>query len=207
MIKNNIFKEKNSFMKYIDITDTLDISDYYRTDTHWKQENLIETANKLALGMNIELNEEYEKIKVNAPFYGVYHGQSALPLKPDEIYYLTNETIENCTVFNFEENKEMSVYDLSKSDSDDPYEIFLSGPLSLITIENKNAESDRELIIFRDSFGSSIAPLFIEAYSKITLVDIRYISSEVLDRFISFENQDILFLYSTLVLNNAETIK
>lgn len=203
----DIFKEKNSFMKYIDITETLDISDYYRTDTHWKQENLIETANKLALGMNIELNEEYEKIKVNAPFYGVYHGQSALPLKPDEIYYLTNETIENCTVFNFEENKEMSVYDLSKSDSDDPYEIFLSGPLSLITIENKNAESDRELIIFRDSFGSSIAPLFIEAYSKITLVDIRYISSEVLDRFISFENQDILFLYSTLVLNNAETIK
>ena len=151
--------------------------------------------------------KEYEKIKVNAPFYGVYHGQSALPLKPDEIYYLTNETIENCTVFNFEENKEMSVYDLSKSDSDDPYEIFLSGPLSLITIENKNAESDRELIIFRDSFGSSIAPLFIEAYSQITLVDIRYISSEVLDRFISFENQDILFLYSTLVLNNAETIK
>ncbi len=203
----DMYKSQNSFMKYIDITDTLDIDDFYRTDTHWRQENLIETAQKLASGMDIELKGEYRKNKLDNPFYGVYYGQAAIPLKPDEIYYLTNENISNCDVFNHEENKEMSVYDLSKADSADPYEIFLSGPLSLITIENSNASNDKELIIFRDSFGSSIAPFFIEAYSKITLVDIRYISSEVLDRFITFENQDILFLYSTLVLNNGELIK
>ena len=42
--------------------------------------------------------------------------------------------------------------------------------------------------------------------SKITLVDIRYISPAYLGRFIEFDGQDVLFLYSTLVLNNSDTI-
>ena len=61
--------------------------------------------------------------------------------------------------------------------------------------------------MFRDSFGSSLAPLLLEGYARVTLVDIRYISPALLDRFISFADQDVLFLYSTSVLNSSETIK
>ena len=57
------------------------------------------------------------------------------------------------------------------------------------------------MLLFRDSFGSSIAPLFVDNYSKITLIDIRYISSKILSEYINFNNQDVLFLYSSLVLN------
>ena len=78
--------------------------------------------------------------------------------------------------------------------------------MSLITIENQDTKSDKELVIFRDSFASSITPLLTEAYSKITLVDIRYLRSDFLDKFIDFNHQDILFLYSSLVLNNSETL-
>jgi len=35
----------------------------------------------------------------------------------------------------------------------------------------------------------------------VTLVDIRYIQVGVLGRYVDFENADVLFLYSTLVLN------
>ena len=97
--------------------------------------------------------------------------------------------------------------DTSKPRSDDPYELFLSGSKSLLTIENPYAESDRELVMFRDSFGSSLAPLLVSGYAKITLVDIRYISPELLDRFIDFESQDVLFIYSAPVLNNSITLK
>ena len=96
---------------------------------------------------------------------------------------------------------------MNKAFGNDPYEMFLSGSLSLITIENPNATTDKELIIFRDSFGSSITPYLIEGYEKITLVDIRYLSSKMLHMFIEFDDQDVLFLYSTLVLNNAEIFK
>ena len=115
--------------------------------------------------------------------------------------------LENCIVYDYENQKEIKIYDLEKAQGNDPYEMFLSGPLSLITIENDQAASDRELIMFRDSFGSSIAPLFAEHYRKITLVDIRYIHPDLLEKYIEFVDQDVLFLYSISILNNGETLK
>ena len=68
-------------------------------------------------------------------------------------------------------------------------------------------KTEKELILFRDSFGSSIAPLLVEGYSKITIVDIRYVQSEYLGNFIKFEDQDVLFLYSTMLLNNSLALR
>ena len=41
----------------------------------------------------------------------------------------------------------------------------------------------------------------------VTVVDIRYISSQLLGNYLSFQNQDVLFAYSTLILNNSSTLK
>ena len=89
----------------------------------------------------------------------------------------------------------------------DPYELFLSGSVSLLTIENPNADTDRELVIFRDSFGSSLAPLLVPGYAKVTLADIRYLPSSQMGKYLTFTDQDVLFLYSAPVLNNSETLK
>ena len=85
--------------------------------------------------------------------------------------------------------------------------MFLSGSVSLLRIENPQNTSGRRLVIFRDSFGSSIAPLLSEGYAKITLVDIRYLPVERIGNYIDFKDQDVLFLYSTSVLNHSETLK
>lgn len=203
----NLLIQQLSFMEYIDIMDELSLTDYYRTDTHWKQENLTDIADKLKISMGAESDNSYKKKTFDKPFYGVYSGQSALNLKADTIKYLTNEVIEGMEVYDYQNDKEIPVYDMEKAYSVDPYEMFLSGSLSLITIENNMADTNKELIIFRDSFASAIAPLLAESYSKVTLVDIRYMRSDMLNRFINFENQDVLFLYSTTVLNNSETFK
>ena len=42
---------------------------------------------------------------------------------------------------------------------------------------------------------------------KLTLVDIRYLPADKLGEFVEFENQDVLFLYSTLVLNQSSMLK
>jgi hypothetical protein len=198
---------KVSFMKYIDIMNELTIEDYYKTDTHWNQTGIKDVANALANGMGTSLNNEFQKVILENPFYGVYYGQFALPVAPDEISYLTNDILEQCIVFDHQNNKEIPMYDMEKATGKDPYEMFLGGPLSLVTVENPNATSGKELILFRDSFGSSIAPLLVEGYEKITLVDIRYIQPAMLEKFVTFEDQDVLFLYSTSVLNSSNTIK
>ena len=194
-------------MTYIDLFDVMQLKDYYRTDTHWRQEELQDAAAVIANAMGKKCDAEYEVCALEQPFYGVYHGQLALPTDGETLYYLNNETLENCIVYDYTNQCYIDVYDVEKAMGADPYEMYLSGPLSLVTIENPSANTEDELIIFRDSFGSSIAPLFVEEYAKITLVDIRYIYSGVLGNYIEFDNQDVLFLYSTMVLNNSETLK
>ncbi len=199
--------DNTDFLQYIDITNDLEISDYYRTDTHWRQERLVPIAEKIGDAMGTDVTSRYEENELENDFYGVYYGQSALPLEGEKIKYLTNSTLDNCKAYDYQNHKEMPVYDMEKAVGKDPYEMYLGGPLSLVTIENEQAKTDKELIIFRDSFGSAIAPLLAEGYSKITLVDIRYIHPDVIGNYIEFDSRDVLFLYSTSVLNNSETIK
>ena len=167
----------------------------------------MDVAAKIGSAMGITVSDEYETRVLEDDFYGVYFGQSALNLPGEQLPYLTNETLEQCRVYNYENNQTLGIYDMEKAEGDDPYEIFLSGPVSLLTIENPTADTDKELVVFRDSFGSSLVPLLAEGYAKITLVDIRYIQSEFLGNYIDFTDKDVLFLYSTVVLTNSETLK
>lgn len=195
-----IMGNKLTQMSYIDIWDDLRLEDYYKTDLHWKQENLQNVVKKLQKGMNLEseLNTQYITNDMGN-FYGTYYSQLGLNLPADKLYVLINETIKNCTTYNYEKQKSGKIYE--QPATADKYDIYLSGATPLISIENTNAKTDKELLLFRDSFGSSIAPLLVENYSKITLIDLRYMSSQLLENYIDFENQDVLFLYSTVVLN------
>lgn len=190
---------------YVNLTDLLDKDSYYATDTHWRQEKLLGVAQRLceALGVSAPKEADFHPVPQSQPFYGVYYGQAALPMEPDRLVWMESQLLKDCKVYNYETGKYGSVYDSTKLEGGDLYETFLSGSVSLLTIENPHATTDRELIIFRDSFGSSIAPLLVQGYKTVTLVDVRYVSSAMLDRFIDFHGQDVLFLYSTLVLNNS----
>ena len=190
----------------IDISDLLTIDDYYLTDTHWRQEKLLPVAKRIASAMGVTLSGEYEEKTLDLPFYGVYRGRSALPMKADRLSYLTNEFLESLTVFDAETNSDIPVYELTKASGRDPYEMFLSGSKSLLTIENPDSANERSLIIIRDSFGSSLSPLLFEGWSKVTIVDIRYISPDVIGKLVDFENADLLIMYSASVINNSETI-
>ena len=193
----------------IDLRPTLTGQDYYRTDTHWRQENLLPAAAALCEGLGVAppRAEDFAATALERPFYGVYYGQAALPMEPDTLCLMESDLLSQCTVYDYETGKTGSIYDMTKLDSRDLYDVYLSGAKALLTIENPNAGTDRELIVFRDSFGSSIVPLLMEDYAKVTLVDIRYIQPDLLGQFLDFHGQDVLFLYSTLVLNNSAALK
>ena len=209
--------ESVPFADYIDIFGSVSLEDYYKTDTHWRQEQLVDVAELLVNGMGGKYNSQFIKNTLDHPFYGVYSGRVGRPVKPETIYYLTNENLENVTVIDWQSGgKQISLYDMAKAVGKDPYDMFMSGELSLVTIENPNAKADKELVVFRDSYGRSLIPLMVEDYAKITVVDIRYFSSVLLETnnpatgepMVSFkEGQDVLFLYSTLVLNNSSELK
>ena len=194
----------------IDLYGALSAQDYYRTDTHWRQEQLFGVVQALANGMGFAdalPGKASYTAHTLSPFQGVYLGQAALPIPPDTLTYLTSAAIDSATVTSAEFEGERPVYAPALFEGKDGYDVFLSGAQALLTIESPKAATDKELIVFRDSFGSSLAPLLLDTYRKITMVDLRYISTDLLAEYISFEQQDVLFLYSSLILNSGKLLK
>jgi hypothetical protein len=204
-------REKTPYMQYIDVTNFLSSDDYYRTDTHWRQEKIIDIAEHIAYSMGTDIKADgYKRNVLEKPFYGVYSGQLAMKFEPDELVYLTNDTIDNCIVTYYDTGKPETgeMYNMKKAYGKDPYEMFLSGTTPFVTIENPKADTQKELVVFRDSFGSSLVPLMAEGYKKITVIDIRYIQSSFVGALAEFnENCDVLFVYSTALLNNSMAMK
>ena len=202
-----LVKNASGFAQWIELKDTLDITDYYTTDSHWRQECIGDTAQTLANAMGVDISQQYTENMAREDFSGVYAGQSALPLPTEPMMYLTYPVLEGASLYDYETNKTSGLYDLEELWGRDPYDLFLSGAAALQVIENPACDTGRELVLFRDSFGSSMAPLLVPGYSKITLVDLRYLSSTILGNFVTGEGQDVLFLLSPGILNSANLIK
>lgn len=225
----------DSVFCYIDIISNLTIDDYYHTDTHWRQERILDAAYHVAdaMGAGGFLKFSYGSEAAFSEheirdFYGVYYGQAALPMEPDTIVYLSDEVTDAARVWSLEENLlsgkdagkvilpdeegavTRSVYQTEKVEDEmslDNYDIFMGGASSLQIITSPNAVTDKRLIIFRDSYTSSFAPLLLGAYKEITLIDLRYIDSARIGEYVDFADADILFLYNTLIVNHAEMLK
>ena len=198
--------ESLPWAELIDLREYLTIDDYYRTDTHWRQEQIVPAAQAIAdrLGVTVP---EFQQMAIDRPFYGVYYGQAALPMEPDTMYYLTNPVLENCTVTIHDSGTTAAVLDTTKLGSRDLYDVFLSGGAAVLEINNPAGQAGKELIVFRDSFGSSMVPLLLNDYETVWVLDTRYVNPAMLGNFVDFRGQDVLFLYSTLILNSSSALR
>lgn len=190
----------------IDTASVLSLSDYLNTDRHLRQEKLFPLVNALGEAMGFTVDESAFTAHTIENFTGDYKADVA-DIAPETLTYLTSAATEAAVVDNFQNKSFTKVYDLEKLNSKIPYDIFLSGATPLTVIKNPNATEQKRLILFRDSFGSNIAPLLIDAYSEITLVDLRYMASSLLPQFVDFTDAQVLFLLSDAVVNNSTLLK
>lgn len=189
----------------IDLTGTLTLEDYYKADGHWRQEKLQPVLDALGSAMDFSVDLSQFEVCTLPDFQGALVGEIPSEQAPKEdLVYLTSPAIQSAQVKHFQ-NAWNQVYDTSKETVD--YDVFLSGVDPVLTITCPDAQTDRELVIFRDSFGSSLAPLLCGTYRTITLVDLRYMASGMLPQYVKFTNQDVLFLYSAAVANRSGLLR
>lgn len=193
---------KMDFCTPIHLKELLSADDYYFTDSHWRQDKITDVAQHISKSMGTDIPNDYATLTLDIPFKGVYAGQSALICEPDTITYLTNDTIDSLQVTGAK-----AVYDMKKANGKDAYEFFLSGNQPLVKISNPKNTNGKKLVVFRDSFASSIMPLLAQGYEEVTMVDLRYMNSQLLDAFVDFSDADVLFLYSTNILNNSTSMR
>lgn len=195
----------DSGIEKIDLTGALTLEDYYFTDSHWRQERLDSVVAALGetMGFSADMGG-FDPVTVEG-FIGAY-GKYGADV-PEELTYMVSDATVAAVCDNYQYPDSTAVYDLARLDTDVPYDVFLSGASPLITVESPLAATDKELVVFRDSYASSLVPLLLGQYRKVTLVDIRYMVSGLVPQYVEFTDQDVLFLYSTYVVNQSAMLR
>ena len=206
--ENIIIEKLSKNIQYIPLSDTLNLDSFYKTDMHWKQENLEKTINRILYNMNIKKQSINYEEKSLGDFYGSYFKEvNDSKVNPDELIYLTNEFLDKTYSYNLEKKKNEKIYNIERvNETNNKYDLYLSGASAMQKINNEYTNNGKKLIMFRDSFGSSILPLLLEYYEEVLVIDIRYINSEILSNYIDFNEykyQDVLFMYNSKVINKS----
>lgn len=196
----------NIDLPYIDVIDLFTLDDYYKTDIHIKQPSYLNMIKRMSEKMNFTYVPCDYSEEIFPNFYGSSYSKVPKTFKPDELVYLTSNVINSAKVRHLEFG-DKKVYEKEKLESIDSYSVFLGGPSSIVEITNSLSKTNDSLIIFRDSFASSFAPLLIPYYKNITLIDLRYIKMSLVENYVDFSNKDVLFAYSTLLVNNSDLLK
>ena len=93
---------KNINGSYIDIASVLTLEDYYKTDIHWKQENLDKVVKALMPNMgNPYIELEYEP-KIHEGFAGASYSKAGGVVAKDTLTYLSNYIIDSAAVNHIE---------------------------------------------------------------------------------------------------------
>lgn len=177
---------------------------YYRTDHHWTSLGAKYVFDKLAPAMDISVSKEYEPLLVADDFVGTLGSKAGSYSKKDDIYiYAPKEDGQNDIVYYVNYTKEgerrTSIFDSGALEEKNKYEVFLGGNYGRIEIKT-SADSDRNLLILKDSYANAMVQFLYPYFGSIIIVDPRY-SFDNLDTLMSTQGiTDVLILYSADIL-------
>ncbi len=203
---NSILNEKIKSAEIIDISSELTLEDFIKSDIHWRQEKLQNVLNALGEKMNFSSDLSLYNQNEIKGFKG-YFAEKTENVPEESIMYLTNDVTESASVDHFTVKDFSGIYNESMLSGKDPYTFFLSGAAPIIKLSNNIPENDKELVIFGDSYSLCFAPLLLEHYRNITVIDLRLMSAKLLDEYVDFENKDVLMLYSDAIINKSVMLK
>lgn len=174
---------------------------YYRTDHHWTSYGAYLAYRELApaMGLTAREREQFLITPLTDSFLGTYHSKTGFPLVDAD----SMESWQAGSVTGYEisgDKEELafdSIYFPEFLDKKDKYSYFLGQVQSYVTIYT-GSDSGKKLLIFKDSYAHSLAPMLLEDYSEIRLVDLRYLNVADYAEHLSVGDYDeALFLYST----------
>ena len=196
-------KELGDSVQWIDAVKPLtrhsDEKIYYKTDHHWTAKGAYYVFQEAARTLNLEEQEtEYASYPITTDFNGSLASKSGCRLnEKEQIDIYVSKTEDNDVVVNYvdEQKKTASLYDSSKLNSRDKYAVYLGGNFSVVDIRTVS-ESNRRLLLIKDSYANSFVPFLTPYFREIVMVDPRYYSGTIGDIMDTYEITDTLFLYS-----------
>lgn len=197
-------KELGDTVRWVDAVSVMkkhkDEKIYYKTDHHWTTKGAYYVFQEARKALDIPEKGEvgYVSYPVTDSFNGSLASQSGCRLDEREVIdiYVPKKE-DNDVVVNYvdEQRKTTSLYDSSKLETRDKYGVFLGGNSSVIDIRTVS-ESNRRLLVVKDSYANCFIPFLTPYFREIVMVDPRYYSGTMADIMETYEITDAMFLYS-----------
>ena len=179
---------------------------YYHTDHHWTTHGAYVgyQAYCAAAGLSPIPETEFQKTCVTTDFHGTIFSKLHDSTVPGDAITLYENPANRLTV-SYPDTDEVTdtLYNRDYLAQKDKYSMFLNNLHPLVEITNETADSDRQLVLIKDSYANSMVPFLVNHYQKIYVFDTRYY------RFgpSSFINEhpevtDVLLLYN---MNTIDT--
>lgn len=177
---------------------------YYRTDHHWTSlgafyayQAAAKSLNYSAYGLN-SFNIE----TASRDFRGTLYSKTLDDgITPDimEYYYLASgePTVKMTSRNDREVNVYDSLYVREYLDQKDKYSSYTGSNVPLLTIET-SIDNGKSLLLIKDSYAHSLAPFLSKHYSKITMVDMRYINMGLNGLIDMDEFTEVMFMYNVI---------
>lgn len=192
---------------------------YYRTDHHWTSYGAYIGYKSAASAMKFTAYSE-DKFSIehaSNEFRGTLYSKTL-----DNS--ITPDTIDIYTLANNEPQVKVSVYKSGAEpdstfsslyfreflDVKDKYSTFLGQNVPRIDIDSEiPQENDKgSLLIIKDSYAHSLIPFLTKNYSHITVLDLRYINSDLSNIGVSLKDyENVLFMYNVITFSQDTNVK
>ena len=186
---------------------------FYRTDHHWTSLGAYYAycAAAKTLGYSSYGLDSFNIETASSSFRGTLYSKTLdNSITPDSIdYYMlaSGEPKIKMTVSDGRNETEYdSLYIRSYLDVKDKYSSFTGSNSPLVTIET-DVNNGKNLLLIKDSYAHSLVPFLSKHYNKITMVDMRYINTDLNNLIDLSEYQQTMFMFNVVSFSSDLNIK
>lgn len=169
---------------------------FYKTDHHWTTRAAYCVFECILKEWGIK-KTEYVFHPVTDVFEGTLSGKAGISGTKDIIEICVPEKSEGSYTVNYESKqiKTASLFDKSKLEQKNKYEVFIGGNFDKVVIDTVR-QNEKSLLIIKDSYANCMIPMFTPYFSKIVVVDPRYLTDSMEAIMQETDFTHILFLYN-----------
>lgn len=192
---------------------------YYRTDHHWTSYGAYigyksaASAMKFAAYSEDKFSIEHASNEFRGTLYSKTLDNSITPDTIDIYTLANNEPQVKVSVYKSgaePDSTYSSLYFREFLDVKDKYSTFLGQNVPRIDIDSEiPQENDKgSLLIIKDSYAHSLIPFLTKNYSHITVLDLRYINSDLSNIGVSLKDyENVLFMYNVITFSQDTNVK
>ena len=171
---------------------------FYKTDHHWTTRGAYEVFKELARIWKLDTTKtKHYFYTVSGTFEGTLGSKAGVHNATDTIEICVPGKSLGTYVVNYEsqQKKKATLFDNEKLEQKNQYEVFLGGNFDKVIISTTSM-TNNNLLLIKDSYANCMIPMLTAHFSKIVVIDPRYLTDNMDDIIKENDFTHILFLYN-----------